>query len=726
MRLNIILCSLALPWAAHAHAADDTASDPVATVSIAADKLQQRRDDNVAVSIVRHAEIVAQGDRSLADVLKRLPGISVAGAPGQGGQIRMRGLGDGYTLIMLDGVAAPNGFSVDALDPELIERIEIRRAATAEFSAQAIAGSINIVLRKTVAASQRELKLGVADSAGRAAGNAALQWSRRDGRLSTSLASTVNHASGSVAIDELQRRNAAAGQPSTLRSSAQSETQYSDTLELAPRLAWTQDDDSTLVLQNFASVRRLAKRHQAKETALAGVAGTEADIYPVSRSTFDQDSVALRSDLSWSRKLAGGAALEFKLGVQYNRRASEFVFDGFGADQAWLATHLVSSGVVETGWSSNGTYRLPAGASHVLAAGWEAGKRRRSEFRSEVRNELRNGVQPSAGPQQASANDYDAGVRRLAAFVQDEWNVTPRWSLYLGLRWESLQTDSAGLAPIDAGVWSPLLQSRWRLAEKDQVRLAVSRTYKAPEMFDLVPRRYVIDNGNSATNPDRQGNPGLRPELAWGLDAAYEVTPAPNALLSASVFMRRIRDVTLEQLQQLPGDNGRWLATPVNGGAASVRGIELEAKLPLKAWLADAPALDLRGNIARNWSRVAALPGPDNRLASQTPLTANLGIDYRLAAPLAVSASFSYQGAAAARTSRQLLESTGAKRELDVSAVWTLRGGRLRLSGANLLGQDYVERSQYRDASDDGDGRLLRTVGKSSRRTLRLMWEGNL
>lgn len=713
MRLSIILCSLALPWTAHAHADDNI-------VTIAADKLQQRRDDNVAVSIVRHAEIVAQGDRSLFDVLKRLPGISIAGSPGQGGQIRMRGLGDGYTLIMLDGVAASNGFSIDALDPELIERIEIRRAATAEFSAQAIAGSINIVLRKAVPDSQREIKLGLADSGGRAAGNAALQWSRRDGRLSASLATSVNHASSSVAIGELERRDDAAGQPSLLRSTPQTETQRSDTLELTPRLAWTQDDATMLVLQNFLSVRRLAKRHRATETALAGAAST----YPSSVSSFDQDSVTLRSDLSWARKLAGGAALEFKLGAQANRRANDFVFDGFGADRNWLATNLVTSGVVDTGWSTSGTYRLPAGASHTLAAGWEAGKRRRSEFR----NELRNGVQLSAGPQLASANNYGAGVRRLAAFVQDEWEVAPRWSLYLGLRHESLRTDSASLASIDAGVWSPLLQSRWRLADKDQLRLALSRTYKAPELFDLVPRRYVIDNGNSAANPDRQGNPGLRTELAWGLDGAYEVYPAAGALLSASAFVRRIRDVTLEQLEQLSSDNGRWLATPVNGGAASVRGIELEAKLPLKAWLADGPALDLRANVARNWSRVAALPGPDNRLASQTPLTANLGADYRLAAlPLAVSASFTYQGGAAARTSRQLIESNGAKRELDLSAVWTLRaGGRLRLSGANLLAQEYVERSEYKGTSEDAGGSLLRTVGKSSRRTLRLMWEGKL
>ena len=54
------------------------------------------------------------------------------------------------------------------------------------------------------------------------------------------------------------------------------------------------------------------------------------------------------------------------------------------------------------------------------------------------------------------------------------------------------------------------------------LRLALARTYKAPLLAKLVPRRYTTDNNNNPTNADEQGNPQLRPELAWGLDVAYE------------------------------------------------------------------------------------------------------------------------------------------------------------------------------------------------------------
>ncbi len=60
----------------------------------------------------------------------------------------MRGLGRGYTMIMINGEPAPRGFSLDSLAPEQVERIEIMRAPVAEHSARAIAGTINIVLRE--------------------------------------------------------------------------------------------------------------------------------------------------------------------------------------------------------------------------------------------------------------------------------------------------------------------------------------------------------------------------------------------------------------------------------------------------------------------------------------------------------------------------------------------------------------------------------------------------
>ena len=60
----------------------------------------------------------------------------------------MRGLGSGYTQLLIDGQRMPPGFSLDTLTPEQIDRIEIQRAPTAETGTQAIAGTINIITRE--------------------------------------------------------------------------------------------------------------------------------------------------------------------------------------------------------------------------------------------------------------------------------------------------------------------------------------------------------------------------------------------------------------------------------------------------------------------------------------------------------------------------------------------------------------------------------------------------
>lgn len=714
MRLSLFLCSLALPLTAHVRADDAIPDSTLPSVTVSAGKADQRRNDTVSSIVVGHAELIRQGDRSLSDALKRLPGISIGGAPGagQGGQIQMRGLGQGYTLIMLNGVPVPPGFSLDSLDPELVERVEIMRAATAEFSAQAIAGSINIVLKKSGGRSERTFKLGASGSHGMPAGSATVQWSDKDGRMSYALAGTLSHTGRQALLDEWSREFDGGGTPTVVRHTPLTERVKSDGIELAPRLQWALEGEDSLAWQSLVNLRHLASRRHALETTYLG-ANTA---YPENQANFKQDSSTVRSDLHWLRKFAQGASLDVKLGVSYNHRVNDYRFLGSGAAPGQGTTRLVDSGVDEVDVHASGTYRRALGQHHVLAAGWDAGHRRRADFRRERQLE-------PGGPPVLADEDYAATLRRLALFAQDEWQLSARWSLYLGLRWEVLRTASAP-ADVRSQVWSPLLQSLWKLGPSDQLRLALTRTYKAPQIFELIPRPYTVDNGNSPTNPDNQGNPALRPELAWGLDATYEYYlggGGDGAMLGASASLRRISDVMLDRLYQ---ENGRWVSTPVNKGKAEVRGIALEAKLPLKVLLAGAPALDLRANVARNWSRVDAVAGPDNRLDSQLPWSANLGADYQLASlPLSVGANMNYQAGGRSRESSQLLAYQGARRELDVHALWKLGDKlRVRVSGANLLGQAIRTRSLYAD----GAGSLLRTVDTGSYRTLRVMLEGPL
>lgn len=100
------------------------------------DETEARRQSTAAKIVIGRAEIELYGDTTMGELLKRMPGITVQGRPGRGDAPRMRGLGNGYTQILIDGESVPRGFSLDDLSPEEIERIEILRAPTAEIGAR--------------------------------------------------------------------------------------------------------------------------------------------------------------------------------------------------------------------------------------------------------------------------------------------------------------------------------------------------------------------------------------------------------------------------------------------------------------------------------------------------------------------------------------------------------------------------------------------------------------
>ena len=140
------------------------------------DDVQERRQSTAAKIIIGREEIDRFGDSTLGDVLKRLPGVTIQGRPGRGGAIRLRGLGNGYTQILLDGERVPPGFSLDSLSPDQIERIEILRAPTAETGARAIAGTINIITREGYSKRVNDVRLNAAYENGKLQPSAS--WTR--------------------------------------------------------------------------------------------------------------------------------------------------------------------------------------------------------------------------------------------------------------------------------------------------------------------------------------------------------------------------------------------------------------------------------------------------------------------------------------------------------------------------------------------------------------------
>jgi outer membrane receptor for ferrienterochelin and colicin len=689
LRLAFIPAALSAAFSIHAQQADTPAGAPTPTVEVQGSTAayDPRRDDTAMKIVVRHDDIVRYGDTNLLDVLKRVPGVTVNGAAGRGGEVRMQGLGSGYTQVLVNGERPPAGLAVDTLAPETVERIEVMRAPTAEHSAEAIAGTINIVLRKTVRKPERRVKLGYAIGRDTRSPNASVQLADRDGAVSYSAIGTLVHDDFRGEVPGREEETGAGGRRTLLRTTAGHEDGRITTLNLAPTLAWKLDGGDALDLESLLTVNRFRVDVNAPTATLLGALPP----YPDKRIRMGNDNNVVRSTLHWVHALAPGAALDTKLGVSASRTDNSSDRAASGNPAVAPLTRRIDSRGRDQGLNATGKLTVPLFEGQALAVGWDGRYDRRSDERRE-----RDTRDPSASIPNGDER-YSGHVARLAVYAQEEWNLTPRWSVYLGGRWEGVRIHAGGepfgTAGSQSGVFSPVLQTLYKLpgSEEDQLRLAVARTYKAPGMDSLLPHRYTSVN-NSPAEPDTEGNPRLKPELALGIDAAWEHHWAEGAMVSVSASTRRIDDYTRSLVLY---DGARWIALPSNVGKARTRSLQLETGFPLPSLFSSAPPIEVRANIACNWSRVDAVPGPDNRLDEQTPLSANLGLDYH-GDRMTTGANFGFRNGGLVRVAANQTAYLNVQRDLEVYALWKLDpASQLRVSAANLLGMDMVNARGY-------------------------------
>jgi len=162
---------------------------------------------------------------------------------------------------------------------------------------------------------------------------------------------------------------------------------------------------------------------------------------------------------------------------------------------------------------------------------------------------------------------------------------------------------------------------------------------------------------------------------------------------SVGAFLQRVNDVIVEETSLV---DGLWTQSPRNLGPASVAGLTLGFKSNVRKWAADAPDVDIKANLGRNWSAVDRVERPNNRIATQTPTTATVALDYRGSAAFTAGIAFSLQTGGTTWTTNQTAVYRGVRRSLDVFAVRRLdKESRIRISLTNALAQAELEATAF-------------------------------
>ena len=627
-----------------------------------------RRAASFAKQVYGREELDRYGDTNALDAMRRLPGVNVdTGGP------RMRGLGAGYTQILINGDPAPPGFNLDQLSPSQIERIEVIKASTAEQSAQAVAGSINVILKESSRRSLSTLRLGLGSGIDRPLGN--LNYSINESAGPFSLSLPVSLFEWNRQIRNLVDRRMAGtnGQPAVSEQLGTG-TSGGWGYNFAPRLNYKVSDEQTLSLATFFQKGFWNYRTDYVNRTVSG------------NPVFDDDATQggywenRRGNLTWINRFSEDQRIEIKAGVQQSRSAFDLRNLRAGA------TILQTAGLnQDDAVTQAGKYSQLLGTSHTLTAGWDLENRNRQEKRTTT-NGAGDALLPSFEGQ-----PFEAQMRRQAYYIQDEWEISPQWQLNLGLRNERIASESSNASmPVlnVSSVLSPLAHVTYKFdpQSRDMVRASLTRSYKAPGLNALLSRpvinaAYINTNQtNTYLAPDRLGNPALSPELATGLDIAYENYLSNDGIFSVGIFHRNLTNVVrnLTELRNVSWASApRWITQPQNFSNAVTSGLEFElrgrASDLMPQLMGNAKALNLRTSLSLYSSSIAALPGPNNRLDGQQPWSANLGFDQRISGmPLSVGGNLSITpGYDTRQSAEQWLKRSSAK-GIDLFAMMPL------------------------------------------------------
>jgi Outer membrane receptor proteins, mostly Fe transport len=636
---QVLFCAALLP-ASFAATAQNQAPDAGAagdpkqldTVVVQGEIAYRDRTDDIAPTLVYDLEYFQRFEpNTVGDMLKRVPGVGFVGSDiMEYDGVQLRGLGGGYTQVLINGKKVPGAgddrsFYVDRIPAEMVDHIEIKRSASANRSGDAMAGAINIVLRDAYEFTGSYIRVGVN------------RWD--DGE--------VNPTFGAVTSFEALGGRLLAGinVQDRYRAKTKRSDRFTDNTQ-EEKVSW---EDQTEVKDGRDYSANLSYTADVGETGRFSIDGfyvkTDRDVTEVSfeEELDDDETINLRvpGRDPYDQKNYGIGA-EYKFDMAGGTTAASVDYARFENSQATTeGEHVYVSGAEN--WDD--TWSIPADAEwdetvyqaeSVSAKDAETGFRltharplgsAELEFGVDYRNKKREGLLVSyeweaeeEDETPASLADYE--LDGSVASVIEEKRLDPyimlsgkgdAFSWEAGLRYETTKSEveyleddeSEGRVSKDYNELLPSVNLRWNLGDADRVSLSLARTIKRPNFNELLP---ALLDGEFGDN-DYIGNPELDPETANGLDLGFEHRLGRKGVVGLNFFYRDVKDLIeivntgepSEEMQdtweemiedgdavdladamaQEPAES--WLYTSSNVGDGKVYGVEFDVSTPLSA-----------------------------------------------------------------------------------------------------------------------------------------------
>lgn len=709
------------------------------------------RTDTVAPELVYDQEFFAKFEpTSVGDQLRRVPGVAFTSDVGESDAPQLRGLGQGFTQVLVNGRPIPGAGNdrtvfVDRIPAEIIDRIEIVRSPSADIDSQGVGGTINIILKDG-----ESLPPGVIARIGatydvdmsKTRPNASVSWSGRNDAenilFSVTLDAQQRYNNKDVVQEVFEEDSEGFAAEVAARGMGRSLAQFDDpTQSVAVERTEEQDSrdstdlsfngDLTWLINDKSSLRVDAfmlstARDEHQDTVIYEGDGSVGGLdlanpeFEFQDADFNQDSM--------------GASALFKTEIDENTEfAAQIQFSNFRDDSTEETFEETPTNLVEresidaddTEWTADATItqQMPGFAQSLGIQGVEfkygvAGKIKDREFNQVVDEDL-------GDPDYATTDgQFTYKEERFDAFLRIEWEFNDAVTLQTGLRAESTKTEIdflnqfleggvlddeiEGSAEHDEFMLNPSAHLVWKVTDNDQLRFSAAKTVRRPSIDQLIPALALESPGDEDVTI---GNPDLSFETSIGFDVGYERRFAGRGIFGVNLFSRSISDLIalvnpgedVDVVGLDPADYPGNLYSFQNIGDADVYGIELDLSAPLSFM-----GLDETGvfaNFTRMWSsRADPAGGDDVMIDFQPEYVYNVGLTHNIPSWDA-SLGFSYQKQGESRfVTYGEIESQLYDGNLELFLEKRLGSNMvLRLTGTNLLDAE----SNQAEANFDGD-----------------------
>lgn len=683
LKTLLLSCCLTMPGVAVAQDAQPQDDEEIVITG----QIQYRnRTDTVAPELVYDQEFFENFEPlSVGDQLSRVPGVAFTSDIGERDAPQMRGLGEGFTQVLVNGRPIPGAGNdrsvfVDRIPAEIVDRVEIVRSPGANIDSQGIGGTINIILKDGMSlppgviarvgtiysVDNEELRpLGAVSFSGRTddrnvAWSATFDYQQRynvkvlDQQLFDDTSPGFNADTDGRELFQPDAFNPAAPSTAAIEHQDQIDTRDSTDMSFNGDLTFAFGGDRTLRTDVFYLNTQREESEDGVNYFRADDSGDDPgtgddngsvgndpwEINETFRQTQDitQDSYGI--SLLYEGSLAASWSIESQF--RYARFLEDNVEDDFttpvfDGDPEEGERTSVDTDDQEISLDAALTFHSDSFSESLGMANFEL------EFGAALKNKTRDLTQrifeddndlDFSDPGEevltpGSSGTFNFEERRFDVYAMTELGFTDALTVQLGVRMENTDTETA--TPLlsgssDSQEINPSAHLQWDVWENGQVRASYARTVRRPSIDQLVP---FADEETPGDDDETVGNPDLGIESAWGYDLGYEHRIGRRGIIGINYFHRDVSDLISLVNTGVVSGGGGFVYSYDNIGDGEVSGWELDVSTPL-----DFIGLDETGFFANytdlDSSRVEPFTGIEATFNAQPDYVYNWGITQNL------------------------------------------------------------------------------------------------